>query len=45
VKPVIYSEIYTLEGLVKGLDALARRETWGKAVVHVRDESGEKAKL
>jgi NADPH2:quinone reductase len=45
-KPVLYSEIYPLENLVKGLDALARRETWGKAIVKVKDENPrEKAKL
>jgi len=45
-KPVIYSEIYPLEKLTDGLAALERRETWGKAIVRVRDEkSTEKSKL
>ncbi|KAF9049755.1 hypothetical protein BJ165DRAFT_1342503 [Panaeolus papilionaceus] len=46
VQPVIYEEIFTLEGLVKGLEALEKRETWGKAIVRVRDEKhAEKSKL
>ncbi|PPQ98630.1 hypothetical protein CVT24_003963 [Panaeolus cyanescens] len=46
VQPVVYNEIYTLEGLVKGLAALEKRETWGKAIVRVKDEKpAEKAKL
>jgi hypothetical protein len=35
---VIFSEIYPLEKVVDGLAALERRETWGKAVVRVRDD-------
>jgi hypothetical protein len=43
---VIFSEIYTLERLVDGLAALERRETWGKAIVRVKDEANvETAKL
>jgi len=46
VKPVVYSEVYPLEKLSDGLDAIAKRETWGKAIVRVRDElTGERAKL
>jgi NADPH2:quinone reductase len=35
---VTYSTVYPLESAMSGLGALERRETWGKAVVHVRDE-------
>ncbi|CAA7257485.1 unnamed protein product [Cyclocybe aegerita] len=46
VRPVIYDEIYSLERLVDGLAALEKRQTWGKAVVRVKDEkTGERAKL
>lgn len=38
VKPVIYSTVYPLASAMDGLGALERRETWGKAVVRVRDE-------
>ncbi|KIJ18751.1 hypothetical protein PAXINDRAFT_161556 [Paxillus involutus ATCC 200175] len=38
VKPMTYSTVYPLESAMSGLGALERRETWGKAVVHVRDE-------
>jgi len=38
VKPVIYTEVFPLEDLPKGLCALERRETWGKAVVRIKDE-------
>ncbi|KIL00708.1 hypothetical protein PAXRUDRAFT_644899 [Paxillus rubicundulus Ve08.2h10] len=38
VKPVTYSTVYSLESAMSGLGALERRETWGKAVVRVRDE-------
>ncbi|KAF8161104.1 hypothetical protein B0H34DRAFT_699511 [Crassisporium funariophilum] len=46
VKPVTYTDVYTLESLVDGLAALEKRQTWGKAVVRVKEEnSGERAKL
>jgi NADPH2:quinone reductase len=46
VKPVIYTEIFPLEELPKGLVALERRETWGKVILHVKDEhSHDGAKL
>jgi hypothetical protein len=40
----VYSEVYTLEYLVKGLDALpvSSRETWGKVVVRVKDGESRK---
>ncbi|KAJ8489094.1 hypothetical protein ONZ45_g13714 [Pleurotus djamor] len=44
VKPVIYSEVYPLERLTDALDALERRETWGKVTIRVRND-GEKSKL
>lgn len=47
MKPVIYEEVYPLEKLVKGLDDLEKRKTWGKAIVRVRADgaANEKAKL
>ncbi|KDQ53501.1 hypothetical protein JAAARDRAFT_39186 [Jaapia argillacea MUCL 33604] len=46
VKPVVYSQIYPLERLADGLVAIEKRQTWGKAVVRIRDEAtGQKAKL
>jgi NADPH2:quinone reductase len=47
VKPVVYSEqVYGLEDVGKALDAVAARQTWGKAVIKIREEkTGEKAKL
>ncbi|KAI0050495.1 NAD-P-binding protein [Auriscalpium vulgare] len=44
VKPVVYTETYTLDTLVRGLDDLEKRKTWGKAIVRIR-EPKEKAKL
>ncbi|KAH7909327.1 hypothetical protein BJ138DRAFT_1155526 [Hygrophoropsis aurantiaca] len=38
VKPVIYSKIYSLEEVVGGLHALQKRETWGKAIVRIKDD-------
>jgi len=40
--PAVYPEIWALEDMAKGLDALEKRKTWGKAIVRVRqdDESG-----
>lgn len=42
IKPIIYSKVYPLENAMEGLGALERRETWGKAVVRIRDEDGSK---
>lgn len=39
IEPVTYSTVYTLENAMEGLAALERRETWGKVVVRVRDET------
>jgi len=39
VKPVVYSQSFRgLDSIAAGLKALESRETWGKAVVHVRDD-------
>ncbi|KAJ6593932.1 alcohol dehydrogenase [Mycena capillaripes] len=43
--PVVYKEIYPLENLADGLRALENRQTWGKAVVKIMEESAAKAKL
>ncbi|KAG5726061.1 Quinone oxidoreductase-like protein 2 [Termitomyces sp. T112] len=40
--PVIYKHIYTLEKLSEALAAIERRETWGKAIVRIRDEPNAK---
>jgi len=46
IQPVVYSEIYPLEKVAEGLGALERRETWGKAVIRVKEEiTSSKAKL
>lgn len=45
-KPVVYTTIYPLEDMAKGLDALANRQTWGKVIVRVKNEgNGNGAKL
>ncbi|KAJ7783214.1 alcohol dehydrogenase [Mycena metata] len=36
--PVVYQEIFKLDKVVDGLRALENRQTWGKAVVRVKDE-------
>lgn len=38
LKPVVYSEVWPLERVADGLAALEKRETWGKAVVRVRED-------
>ncbi|GAA6033248.1 hypothetical protein JCM8097_003015 [Rhodosporidiobolus ruineniae] len=47
VKGIVYDEVFGgLEAVPKGLRALGKRETWGKAVVRVREEKEEgRAKL
>ncbi|KAI0768415.1 alcohol dehydrogenase [Irpex lacteus] len=45
VKPVVYSEVWPLERAADGLAALEKRQTWGKAVVRIKEEDGAKAKL
>ncbi|GLB37042.1 putative zinc-binding dehydrogenase [Lyophyllum shimeji] len=42
VKPVTYTQVFPLEKLSDGLAAIERRETWGKAIVRVRDETNAK---
>lgn len=38
VKPVIYDRIFSLKEVTIGLDALEKRETWGKVIVRIKDE-------
>ncbi|KAJ8587453.1 NAD(P)-binding protein [Rhizopogon salebrosus TDB-379] len=38
VKPVIYDRIFSLNEVTIGLDALEKRETWGKVIVRIKDE-------
>jgi len=45
IKPIVYKEVYSLEQLVEGLSALEKRQTWGKAVVRVRNEKTGNSKL
>ncbi|KIK01424.1 hypothetical protein K443DRAFT_678425 [Laccaria amethystina LaAM-08-1] len=46
VKPVTFTEVYSLDEVTNGLAALERRETWGKAVVRVNQENpAERSKL
>ncbi|KAF9475539.1 NAD(P)-binding protein [Pholiota conissans] len=46
VKPITYTEIYKFENLTEGLATLEKRQTWGKAVVRVKEEIKEqRAKL
>ncbi|TFK75418.1 alcohol dehydrogenase [Pluteus cervinus] len=45
VKPLLYPTTYPLKRLADGLGAIERRETWGKAIVKVKEEPGVKAKL
>lgn len=46
VKPVVYTTIFPLGDLAKGLDALAKRQTWGKVIVRIKAEENVKgAKL
>jgi NADPH2:quinone reductase len=40
-KPITYSTVYPLACAMDGLVALERRETWGKAVVCIREEEEE----
>ena len=42
--PVVYERIFRLEDLPAGLDALEKRQTYGKAVVCIREDD-ERAKL
>ncbi|KAH7927154.1 NAD(P)-binding protein [Leucogyrophana mollusca] len=38
IKPVVYSKVYSLDEVASGLRALEKRETWGKAIVRVKNE-------
>lgn len=44
-KPVVYDEVWSLEKLAEGLGALERRETWGKAVIKIREDDSTRVKL
>lgn len=45
LKPVVYEQVYRgFDGVTQGLNALANRRTWGKAVVRFRAEQ-QQAKL
>ncbi|KAI3618917.1 alcohol zinc-containing [Moniliophthora roreri] len=46
VKPIVYSKVYSFDRLHDALSALENRETWGKAIVRMReDDSGTRPKL
>ncbi|KAF8503081.1 alcohol dehydrogenase [Gautieria morchelliformis] len=45
VVPIVYERAFRLEDLPAGLDALEKRQTYGKAVVCVREDEQEQAKL
>lgn len=47
VVPVVYERTYALEELPAGLDALEKRQTYGKVVVRIRedDEQHTRARL
>jgi NADPH2:quinone reductase len=47
IKPVVYREVFPLESVAKGLDAIASRQTWGKPVVRIKEDKHgpEAAKL
>jgi len=38
VKPVVYTQTWPLEQIASGLEAIEKRQTWGKAVVRVKEE-------
>lgn len=38
VKPIIYDKVFSLDEVPVGLDALEKRQTWGKVIVRVKDE-------
>ena len=41
VQPVTYTKIYGFEQLAEGLGALEKRQTWGKAVVRIKEETAD----
>lgn len=42
VTPVLYTQTYTLDTIIQGLEDLEKRKTWGKAIVRVRDPAQER---
>jgi NADPH2:quinone reductase len=34
----MYDKIFSLDEVTVGLDALERRQTWGKVIVRIKDE-------
>ncbi|KAG0707335.1 hypothetical protein DFH29DRAFT_896909 [Suillus ampliporus] len=38
IKPIMYDKIFSLDEVTVGLDALEKRQTWGKAIVRIKDE-------
>jgi NADPH:quinone reductase-like Zn-dependent oxidoreductase len=38
VKPIIYEEIFPLDKVGQGLDAISARRTWGKPVLRIKEE-------
>jgi len=38
IKPIIYDKVFSLDEVTVGLDALERRQTWGKVIVRVKNE-------
>jgi NADPH2:quinone reductase len=46
VVPILYEPVYDgLESVTQALADLEGRKTWGKAVIRVRREQGERAKV
>ncbi|CDO77707.1 hypothetical protein BN946_scf184969.g58 [Trametes cinnabarina] len=43
-KPIVYPETFPLERLADGLQAIEKRKTWGKVIVHVRDPERSQAR-
>ncbi|KAI0081200.1 NAD(P)-binding protein [Panus rudis PR-1116 ss-1] len=43
-KPVVYTEVFSLDQVADGLSTLEQRKTWGKAIVRIREDGG-RAKL
>lgn len=39
LKPIVYGRTFRLEELPKGLEALEKRETYGKTVIQIREDS------
>lgn len=43
VTPINYSEIFTLDNLAEGLNAIEQRRTWGKAIVRIQEPPAKTA--